>query len=60
MNIREANLAFHRAGIFLNAIEYPAVPLHQERFRISLMCVHTKNDIDRLAETVDRVWRTFL
>jgi glycine C-acetyltransferase len=59
INIREANLLFHDAGIFLNAIEYPAVPLQQERFRISLMCNHTRADIDYLAETVGRIWKHF-
>ncbi|MEY3367147.1 MAG: hypothetical protein RI973_302 [Bacteroidota bacterium] len=59
MSIREANLDFHRAGIFLNAIEYPAVPLNQDRFRISLMNAHTASDIERLVEAVERIWRPF-
>jgi glycine C-acetyltransferase len=35
MNIRAASLLFHRKGIFINPIEFPAVPANRERFRIS-------------------------
>ena len=56
MNIRAASFLFHYKGIFINAIEYPAVPVDGQRFRISLMAQHTKNDIDRLAEAVEEVW----
>ena len=55
-NIRSANYHFHNAGIFINAIEYPAVPLDEQRFRISFMSDHTREDIDRLAEEVEYVW----
>ncbi len=57
MNIREAAYEFHKKGIFINSIEYPAVPLSQQRFRISLMATHTKNDIDRLVEAIEEVWK---
>jgi glycine C-acetyltransferase len=56
MNIREAALRFHESGIFVNAVEYPAVPVRQQRFRISLTSDHTKNDIDRLVECAETVW----
>ena len=56
MNIREAALQFHEAGIFVNCVEYPAVPLQEQRFRISLMATHTKKDIDRLLECTEDVW----
>lgn len=56
MNIREAAYRFHDAGIFVNSIEYPAVPVNQQRFRISIMATHTKEDIDRLLECVEEVW----
>lgn len=54
---REMARQFHDAGIFINSIEYPAVPISQQRFRISLMATHTKEDIDRLLEVVVNVWR---
>ena len=56
MNLRRANALIHRQGIFLNAIEYPAVPKDKQRFRISLMAEHTKDDIRKLGEVLDSVW----
>jgi glycine C-acetyltransferase len=56
MNIRKANYEIHRRGIFLNAIEYPAVPLNEQRFRISLTARHTKEDIDKLSTEIEAVW----
>ena len=57
MNIRKAGYEFHQKGIFINSVEYPAVPKSQQRFRISIMATHTKKDIDRLMEVIDEVWR---
>jgi glycine C-acetyltransferase len=59
MNIRRAAKKFHEKGIFLNSIEYPAVPVSQQRFRISIMAIHKKNDIDRLVEAVNEVWSEY-
>jgi glycine C-acetyltransferase len=56
MNIRRAARRFHDLGIFVNAVEYPAVPLSQQRFRISMMATHTRGDIDRLLDAVETVW----
>jgi glycine C-acetyltransferase len=56
MNIRQAAYKFHERGIFVNSVEFPAVPLAQQRFRISLMATHTHNDIDRLLSVVAAVW----
>jgi glycine C-acetyltransferase len=56
MNIREAAFKFHQRGIFLNSIEYPAVPVSQQRFRISIMATHTKEDIDRLITAIEEIW----
>ena len=57
MNIRDASFEFHRRGIFVNSIEYPAVPKSQQRFRISIMATHTKQDIDKLMEVISEIWR---
>lgn len=56
MNIRHAGQAFHRRGVFVNSIEYPAVPVSQQRFRISMQAGHTHADIDALRATVQEVW----
>lgn len=56
MDIRAANSKLDKMGIFLNAIEYPAVPFDQQRFRISLTVDHTKEDIDKLVSCMEEVW----
>ncbi len=58
MDVRKANHFIHERGIFLNAIEYPAVPEGQERFRISVTTEHSKQDIDRLAEVIEQCWQS--
>lgn len=58
MDVRKANHFIHENGIFLNAIEYPAVPEGQERFRISVTVEHTRQDIDRLAEVMEKTWNS--
>ena len=56
MDIRRAGRLFHERGVFLNSIEYPAVPISQQRFRVSMMATHTFDDIDVLIDTIDRIW----
>lgn len=57
MNIRRASNMFHKLGIFVNSIEYPAVPKSEQRIRISIMATHTREHLDRLIESIDTVWR---
>ncbi len=59
MNIRDAAYRFHQSGIFINSIEYPAVPVSQQRFRISITANHTKEDINKLVEVVEEIWSDF-
>jgi glycine C-acetyltransferase len=59
MKIREASFKFHQKGIFLNSIEYPAVPVSQQKFRISIMATHTKEDIDRLMASIEEIWNEY-
>ena len=56
MDLRKSALQFHEKGIFLNPIEFPAVPSSKQRFRISIMATHTYEDLDRLAESVEEIW----
>lgn len=56
MNVRKAARLFHDKNIFINPIEYPAVRKNQERFRISIMATHNREDIDQLANVVEEVW----
>lgn len=50
---------FHEEGIYVNAIPHPAVPKGHERFRFSLMATHTREDIDRTLEVVEKLGREF-
>ena len=58
MDVRKANRFIHDRDIFLNAIEYPAVPEGAERFRISVTAEHTKRDIDKLAQVLEETWNS--
>jgi len=53
-NIRRIGKRIHNDGIFLNTIEYPAVPKNVERLRISLMAVHTEEDIIKLVQLLEK------
>jgi glycine C-acetyltransferase len=55
VNIRKAGKKMHDMGIFVNTIEFPAVPKELQRFRISMMATHTKEDIDYLVECLMKV-----
>jgi glycine C-acetyltransferase len=57
INIRKATNKIYKMGIFMNSIEFPAVPVSQQRFRISLMASHTRADIDRMVEAISTTWR---
>ncbi|HHT0594997.1 TPA: aminotransferase class I/II-fold pyridoxal phosphate-dependent enzyme [Legionella anisa] len=52
INVRTSLIKFDELGIFLNSVEYPAVPHGKERFRISLNANHTLSDLDRLIEAL--------
>ena len=56
MDIRKAALLFHERNIFINPVEYPAVPQNKQRFRISLMSAHSTEDINQLAAVTEEVW----
>src|SRR6202008_387389 len=58
MQIRKAAAWLDHRGIFLNAVEYPAVPLHEQRFRISLMCTHQQDEIDYLLHCLKELYKS--
>ena len=55
-DVRAAAHDFHRRGLFVNHVEAPAVPISDQRFRISVSALHTRDDLDRLVQAVDEVW----
>src|SRR4030095_12287414 len=56
MNAKKAAAWLDKRGIFLNAVEYPAVPLHEQRFRISFMCTHQRDEIDYLLHCLKELY----
>lgn len=59
MNLRRAVRYIYDRGVFANAVEYPAVAVHRQRIRFSVMASHTHDDIDRVVEVVEATWRRF-
>ncbi|MEX1065075.1 MAG: aminotransferase class I/II-fold pyridoxal phosphate-dependent enzyme [Aquisalimonadaceae bacterium] len=58
LDARRAVRLFERAGLFMNYVMFPAVPVAQQRLRISISAWHTEADVDRLIAVVDEVWAT--
>ena len=59
VKLRRMSKKIHEAGIFLNAVPYPAVPKDQCRFRMSLMATHTRDDLDETLDILKKVGREF-
>jgi len=45
-NICEVCKLFDEQNIFLNSVDYPAVPRDGQRSRLSVMATHTREDLD--------------
>ena len=56
-DVREINKRLDDEGIFLNSIEYPAVPRHLQRLRASVMATHTREDLDLTISAFGKVKR---
>ncbi|HEX9665635.1 MAG TPA: aminotransferase class I/II-fold pyridoxal phosphate-dependent enzyme [Thermodesulfobacteriota bacterium] len=59
LTLRKMSKRIYEEGIFLNAVPYPAVPKGEERFRLSIMATHTKQDLDKTLEVLEKVGREF-
>ncbi|SBV51947.1 2-amino-3-ketobutyrate CoA ligase [Xanthomonas bromi] len=59
MDVNAGCIYLQTQGLFVNPVNYPAVPHGQARLRISLMGTHTRDDIDRLADGIDGLWRQY-
>jgi len=59
LTLRKMSKRISEEGIYLSAVPYPAVPKGQERFRLSLMATHTKQDLDKTLEVLDKVGKEF-
>lgn len=59
IDIRRVNRRFDEEGIFLNSIEYPAVPKRLQRLRASVMATHTHEDLDLAISTFRKIKKEF-
>lgn len=59
IDIRRLATRFHEEGIFLNSVEYPAVPRDAQRLRVSVMAIHSKADLDRALEVFEKLCKEF-
>jgi 7-keto-8-aminopelargonate synthetase-like enzyme len=59
VDMRALSRAFHDEGVFLNSVEYPAVPMDAQRLRISVMATHTREDLDHAIAVFARLGRRF-
>lgn len=57
VDLRTLTRRVHEEGLFVNAIEAPAVPADAQRLRISLMATHERAHLDRAIEVIGRVGR---
>lgn len=44
-----------RQGIYLNPVQYPAVPKHKSRFRMSISAVHSRQELSEAADIISKV-----
>lgn len=58
VKLREVSHRLHQGGYFVNAIEYPAVPEHLQRLRLSVMSSHSEEQIDGIIECLVDVRKT--
>ncbi|OQW48190.1 MAG: hypothetical protein A4S09_13860 [Proteobacteria bacterium SG_bin7] len=56
---REIAREIHEQNLFVNPIEPPAVPVGNERFRMSVMATHSTGDVDAAVEILQRVFKKF-
>lgn len=55
-DVRAMAHAFDARDVFVNHVEAPVVPAREQRFRLSVSAVHTRDDLDRLLAAVAEVW----
>jgi glycine C-acetyltransferase len=49
----EMAAAVQKRGLFLQPVDFPAVPAHARRFRISVSAQHTPDDIDEACNIIE-------
>ncbi|HSE84258.1 MAG TPA: aminotransferase class I/II-fold pyridoxal phosphate-dependent enzyme, partial [Thermodesulfobacteriota bacterium] len=59
LTLRQMNRRIFEEGVYVEAISYPAVPRGQERLRLRIMSTHTKKDLDKTLEVLEKVGKEF-
>jgi glycine C-acetyltransferase len=57
--LRKMNRRIFEEGVYLEAVPFPAVPRGGERLRLRIMATHTKEDLDRALEVLEKVAKEF-
>jgi len=53
---RALAIAYDQENIFINLVDYPAVPLSQQRFRATVIYSHTHEDLDKLINATQKIF----
>ncbi len=59
VEVIEVVAALHREGVFVNGVEFPAVPRDKQRIRVSMMATLTRAQLDIAVEKITAVARRF-
>ncbi|MFH1460744.1 MAG: aminotransferase class I/II-fold pyridoxal phosphate-dependent enzyme [Candidatus Omnitrophota bacterium] len=57
--LRDMSVDFQKANIYLGAIPYPAVPKGEARFRLTVMAIHTQEDLNQTLDVFKTVGKKF-
>ncbi|NLY53494.1 MAG: aminotransferase class I/II-fold pyridoxal phosphate-dependent enzyme [Firmicutes bacterium] len=59
LKVREMCRRCHELGLYVNPVQYPAVPKRLSRLRISLMSAHTREHLDKALNILEHVGKEF-
>ena len=57
--LRKINKQIFEQGVYLEPLPFPAVPRGQERLRLRIMATHTREDLDKTLEVLEKVGKDF-
>lgn len=57
--LRKMNKKIFEQGVYLEPLPFPAVPRGQERLRLRIMATHTREDLDKALEVLERVGKDY-
>ncbi len=59
IKVREMCREMHEAGIYVNPVQYPAVSKRLSRIRMSIMCNHTRQHLDRVLNVLEHLSKKY-